>query len=306
MYRQAALFAALTVGAASALPAQGWVELETTRRPGMAMGPVVRVSSNVRTTIDGRVARVEVEELFRNTGPRIAEGSYLYPLPKNAVFSDFSLWMGDQEIKGEIMNAGEARKIYENIVRRLKDPALLSLEGHGLIRARVFPIQAGETRRVKLRYTQVLERAGDAMRLRYNIGPRRHGPDRGLGGGTEPTFRDNFSYRVTVPNADDIGTPYSPTHPIETERLNGRLVVTLSPDATGDVDPVFPGRPPEGPRAGTAFAHANLLVSSQGSSKRAEAFAIVRAQVPAALLTPPDPSVSEIWPPALRPAARPR
>jgi Ca-activated chloride channel family protein len=183
-----------------------------------------------------------VEEQFRNTGPRIAEGSYLYPLPKNAVFSDFSLWMGDQEVKGEIMNAGEARKIYEDIVRRLKDPALLSLEGHGLIRARVFPIQAGETRRVKLRYTQVLERAGDAMRLRYSIGPRRHGPERGLGDGTEPRFRDNFSYRVTVPNPDDIGTPYSPTHPIETVRRNGRLVVTLSPDADGDVDLFIPLR----------------------------------------------------------------
>jgi hypothetical protein len=77
-------------------------------------------------------------------------------------------------------------------------------------------------------------------------------------------------------------------------------------DAVGNVDPVFPGRPPEGPRAGTAFARANLLVSSQGPSKRAEAFAIVRAQVPADLLTPPDPTVSEIWPPPPRPAARRR
>ncbi|TFG54253.1 MAG: VWA domain-containing protein [Gemmatimonadales bacterium] len=241
MYRQLTLVAALTVGAATALPAQGWVELETPRRPGIVMGPVVRVSSNVRTTIDGRVARVEVEEQFRNTGPSIAEGSYLYPLPKNAVFSDFSLWMGEQEITGEIMNAGEAQKIYEDIVRRLKDPALLSFEGHGLIRARVFPIQAGETRRVKLRYTQVLERAGDAMRLRYSIGPRHHGPEHGQGG-TDASFRDNFSYQVTVPSADDIGTPYSPTHPIETEQRNGRLIVTLSPNAVGDVDLFIPLR----------------------------------------------------------------
>ncbi len=241
MYREITLTAALAVGVAAVLPAQGWVELENPRRPGMAMGPVIRVSSNVKTTIDGRVARVEVEEQFRNTGPRIAEGSYLYPLPKNAVFSDFSLWMGDEEIRGEIMNAGEAQKIYEDIVRRLKDPALLSLEGHGLIRARVFPINAGETRRVKLRYTQVLDRAGDALRLRYSIGPRHRGPERGHGG-SESSFRDAFSYQVTIPRADDIGTPYSPTHPVETERRNGRLVLTLSPDATGDVDLFIPLR----------------------------------------------------------------
>ena len=58
-----------------------------------------------------------------------------------------------------MMNAEQARAIYEEIVRRLRDPALLTLEGHGLIRARIFPIQPGETRRVVLRYTQVLQRA---------------------------------------------------------------------------------------------------------------------------------------------------
>jgi Ca-activated chloride channel family protein len=178
--------------------------------------------------VDGRVARVEVEEQFRNTGGAIAEGSYLYPLPGEAVFQNYSLWMGEQEIRGETMNAEQARGIYEAIVRKLRDPALLTLAGHGLVRAQVFPIQPGETRKVVLRYTQLLDRAGEALRLRYTAGPR------------DPA--STFSYRLTVARADDYGVPFSPTHHLNTNRRDGALEITLDPDASGDVELFLPLR----------------------------------------------------------------
>jgi Ca-activated chloride channel family protein len=233
----AALAASLTVP----LSAQGWIDVE--RRPNVQLpaSPVLRISSQVRVQVDGRVARVEVEEQFRNNGGGVAEGTYLYPMPGEAVFTDFSLWMGEQEVRGEMMQADQARGIYEEIVRRLKDPALLTLEGHGLIRARVFPIQPGETRKVVLRYTQMLERSGDALRLRYAIGNRDRGRDRGRGdGGGE--FRDQFSLRVTLPDTPELGTPYSPTHQLITRRMGERLVVSLDPEASGDVELFIPLR----------------------------------------------------------------
>ncbi len=233
---------ALGLGLSTPLLAQGWIEIERpTPRPGILPGSVVRVSSNVRTRIDGRVAVVEVEEQFRNAGGGIAEGVYLYPLPGEAVFQNFSLWMGETEVRGEMMNAEQARGIYEEIVRRLRDPALLTLEGHGLIRARVFPIQPGETRRVVLRYTQLLQRSGDALRMRYAIGLR--GPI-GTGALNTPPgeLSDRFRFRVTLPNADTYGTPYSPTHRITTRRSGDELVVSLDSNATGDVELFLPVR----------------------------------------------------------------
>src|SRR5690606_35089542 len=98
------------------------------------------------------------------------EGTYHYPVPGEAVFTDFSLFQGETELKGEMMSAEQARSIYEGIVRQLKDPALLTLVGHGLIRAQVFPVQPGETRTVVIRYTQVLGSDGDALRLRHAAG----------------------------------------------------------------------------------------------------------------------------------------
>ncbi|MBI1723429.1 MAG: VWA domain-containing protein [Gemmatimonadetes bacterium] len=241
MFRRLLLSTALAVGSAGVLHAQGWIEIERPIRPGIVSGSVVRISSNVRTRIEGRVASVEVEEQFRNTGGWIAEGTYLYPMPGEAVFQNFSLWMGENEVRGEMMNAEQARGIYEEIVRRLRDPALLTLEGHGLIRARVFPIQPGETRRVVLRYTQLLQRSGDALRMRYAIGSRDAGSGRGLL--NEPDgLRDNFRFRVTVPDADAYGTPYSPTHGITSRRSGDELLITLDSNATGDVELFIPVR----------------------------------------------------------------
>ena len=207
------------------LPAQGWVELE---HPDTTLptGPVQRVSSTVRLTLEDRVARVEVTEKFRNTGRAVAEGDYLYPLPGEAVFSDFSLWSGDQELKGETMRAEEARRIYEEIVRRRKDPALLTLAGHGLVRSQVFPIQAGETRTVALRYTLVPARTGDALRLHYALGRR------GQEAATE--------LELLLARPQDYGTPFSPTHRLDTRQEGDRLRLRVEPGEGGIVEIFLP------------------------------------------------------------------
>lgn len=222
------LFSALALMlSAGPAAAQGWIEIERPLIRTQVSPNIVRVSSEVRTTIEGRVARVEVEERFRNSGGGLAEGSYLYPLPGEAVFQNFSLWMGEQELKGEMMNAEQARGIYEEIVRRQKDPALLTLAGHGLVRAQVFPIQPGETRKVVLRYTQLVERSGDAVRIRYSLGAR---------GG------QSGSWRLSVPDEASYGVPYSPTHTLTTRRDNGRLEISLDTKDGGDIDLLLPLR----------------------------------------------------------------
>lgn len=240
MFTRLLLATGLLIGTAVPAAAQGWIEIERPR-PGFVPGSVVRLSSNVRTRLDGRVATIEVEEHFRNTGGAIAEGSYLYPLPGEAVFQNFSLWMGEQEVRGEMMNAEEARRIYEEIVRRVRDPALLTLEGHGLVRARVFPINPGETRRVVLRYTQVLQRTGDALRMRYVIGQRTW---TGSGALDQPPGmpRDRFSFTVNLPEAERYGTPYSPTHRLTSRRSGDELVIQLDSLSEGEVEVLIPVR----------------------------------------------------------------
>src|SRR2546428_6605443 len=200
--------------------AQGWIE--------HPRGAVEKVRSAVQVQVTGRVARVTVEEWFRNAGALLDEGTYLYPLPRGAVFSDFSLWQGDQELKGEPMDAAQARAIYEEIVRRKRDPALIELAGHGLLRARVFPIGPGETRKITLRYTQPLHPVGDAWRLRDTAGT-------GAGAAASSSFR------MQVDSAARGGDPYSPTHRLNANRRDDPIELTLAEtSARGDLELFLP------------------------------------------------------------------
>ena len=221
--------AALLVGTlSSSLFAQGWID-PIRPVPPMQNGRIERLRSAVQVSISGRVARVTVEEWFRNNGPVLDEGMYHFPLPGEAVFSSYSLWQGDQELRGEAMDATQARSIYEAIVRQKRDPALIELAGQGLIRARVFPIGPGETRKITLKYTQLLDRAGDAWRFRYLGDRNRQSAPR--------------SFRLEVDSAARFGDPYSPTHQVQVARRDNRIEVTLGDGAaasSGDFELLLP------------------------------------------------------------------
>src|SRR6185503_1130677 len=212
---------------ASGLQGQGWVDPVRPVPPTNITGRIERIRSAVQVNVSGRVARVTVEEWFRNNGPTIDEGMYHFPLPGEAVFSSYSLWQGDQELRGEAMDAAQARTIYEAIVRQKRDPALIELAGQGLIRARVFPINPGETRKITLKYTQMMDRAGDAWRFRY-LGDR--------GRQTAPR-----SFRMDIDSAGRFGEPYSPTHQVQTSRTGNHINVTLADGAAaGDFELLLP------------------------------------------------------------------
>jgi Ca-activated chloride channel homolog len=238
--RSVMLAALCALAVQAPVTAQGWIDPV---RPGQDWG-VVKLRASVNVQVTGRVARVEVEEWFQNRGGAgLGESDYLYPLPGEAVFSNFSLFQGDQELRGETMDAERARSIYEEIVRRKKDPALIELAGHGLLRARVFPIASGETRKITLRYTQMLTRAGDALQFRYSAGARNAQPI------MRPVPLDRISARehsgrrpdaapltftLSAANGREFRDAFSPTHDVQTERRGGRMVVRPTRDLNGD------------------------------------------------------------------------
>jgi len=226
--------------ASGPLFAQGWIEPRPL--PGLRPGDVVKERSSVRVRVVDRIAHVEVEEWFRNSGGGLAEGDYLYPMAGETAFAGLSLFQGDEELRGETLDAGTARSIYEEIVRRQRDPALVELVGHGLLRARVFPIGAGETRRITLRYTQRLDRAGDALRFRYL------GCVAGGRGCAVPTASE---FEVVVEDGAVYRDPTSPTHVVGVRRDAGRMVVRPSAPVRGDFALFLPMT---GPRVGISLA----------------------------------------------------
>lgn len=187
-----------------------------------ARAQVVRTRSDIRVELRDRVLRYEVEERFVNQGAMIGEADYMFPLPKGAAFRDLKLSIDGQMVAGETMSAAEARRVYEDIVRRQKDPALVEWMGHGMLRTRIFPIQPGEERRVVVRFESVAEREGDAVRVDYfrgrtaDMGNRRL--DMGAAERPRPSTDGRTNFTLTYRAGGELGEPYSPTHELDIER----------------------------------------------------------------------------------------
>jgi Ca-activated chloride channel family protein len=224
--------------AAPLVGAQGWI---LPRRCGIGARPmderipnmvpvrdcrpnIARTRSDVRVEMVGRVLKYEVDERFINRGATIGEADYLFPLPQNAAFQDLKLSINGELISGETMNVDQARRIYENIVRSQRDPALVEWMGHGLLHARIFPINPGEEKRVVVRFQTVAPREGDALRIDYY---------RGAGQQNQSAQRDGGSSTFTLSYApsSEIGTPFSPTHTLDFTERDGQRVVSARGDA---------------------------------------------------------------------------
>ena len=181
------------------------------RSCGITSPDVFRQSSDVRVDLIDRVLRYEITETFVNRGGRVGEADFMFPLPKGAGFQDLKLSINGEMVSGETMSADRARQIYEEIVRRQRDPALLEWMGYGLLRARIFPIAPGEVKKVVVRFQTVAEREGDALRVDYFRGLRTNQLATRYPEG-------RVSFVLTYPNDPMYGTAYSPTHSIYEDR----------------------------------------------------------------------------------------
>mgnify|MGYP005843260401 FL=1 len=166
----------------------------------------------VHIAIDNQIATTRVDQIFVNEGDMTAEGTYIFPLPEGATVNDFVMWVDGKPVEARILERDEARRIYDDIVRRFRDPALLEYVGTQLVQANVFPIAPGEERRIELEYAQVLDVDQGLITYRYPLNTERFS--------ARPLEEVTISVEVT--SNDDIGAIYSDTHDIAIRRDGAR------------------------------------------------------------------------------------
>ena len=178
--------------------------------------PVNRSYEIREMSIDARVrdqvAEVQVAQTFHNPGSATIEAEYLFSLPDDAGVQNMVLMVDGQELPGRLLPKDEARRIYEEIVRSRRDPALLEYMGRGLFRASVFPIPPGADRRVTLRYTQLCRRDRDVVEFVYPLATQKHS--------AKPIQKLTFNLRIE--GRDPIKSVYCPSHDVAITRPGER------------------------------------------------------------------------------------
>lgn len=174
---------------------------------------------DVQASIRDQAAKIQVSQVFQNTGSTVLEAKFAFPLPDDASISGLTLLVDGRELTGRLLKKDEARRIYEDIVRRQRDPALLEYMGQGLFETSVFPIPAQAERTVEIRYTQLLKKENGLVDLLLPIGTTKH----------SNKAVESMNVTIRVEAADQIKTVYSPTHQLEIQRPdNTHAVCKLS------------------------------------------------------------------------------
>jgi Ca-activated chloride channel family protein len=185
------------------------------RRPSF---PIARTYEIREVGIDAKVrdqvAEVQISQVFHNPGSFQIESEFLFPLPEDGAVQSFVLLVDGRELPGRLMNKDEARRIYEEIVRSKRDPALLEYMGRGLYRTSVFPIPPGADRKVTMRYTQLCKRDRDVIEFAYPLSTQKFT--------SKPIVR--LAINLSIQSKDAIKSVYCPSDDARIDRLGDRDV----------------------------------------------------------------------------------
>lgn len=198
-------------------------------------------SINVEVKINEQVATTHVEQVFRNDSPYTLEGTYFFPIPETASIVEFAIWENGKKLVGEVRSREEARRIYDEIVRRQRDPGLLEYAGKDLFQASIFPIPPNSDKKLEITYSQVLKAESGTVAYRYPLGTGNR-----AWAINQPVPMRNVNYSETnrpeklgtVSGTIEINAPqalrniYSPTHNIDIKRT-GETKAKMSFESTG-------------------------------------------------------------------------
>jgi len=177
-------------------------------RPGQvnpALFPLETRSTKVEANIFEQTASTSIEQVFYNPTGRRLEAYFLFPVPKNVVITKFSMNINGKMQEAELLDATKARQIYEQIVRKAQDPALLEYYNQGMFRVRIFPIEPNSEQKIQLTYTETLVKDNGTIAYVFPMNTAKYS--------AKPV--NNISMIARIESGSKIKTVYCPT--FETE-----------------------------------------------------------------------------------------
>lgn len=185
--------------------------------PPAAAPQVTEVQAGIQ--IVEQLATVTLDIVLTNASNARLESQMIVPVPNGAVLRGFTFQGSAAEPTAELLPREEARRIYNQIVAQLRDPALLEFLGCNVIRSSVFPVEPCSWQAVRITYEHLLPRDGDRVDF---VLPRTESID----------YRVPWKVGLKIRSKTPIDTVYSPSHSIENARSADTAVsVRLTPHA---------------------------------------------------------------------------
>jgi hypothetical protein len=116
---------------------------------------------------DSKVAYLEWTFVFNNQSQRNREARAHIELPPNAVVSRLTLWVNGEEREAAFAGRGQTREAYSQVVRRQRDPVLVTTAGKDTVMMQMFPVPVNGEMKARIGITVPLQQTdGDKAILR--------------------------------------------------------------------------------------------------------------------------------------------
>jgi Ca-activated chloride channel family protein len=164
---------------------------------------------HVDIQIKDQVAETAIDQVFINEHAQDLEATYLFPLPEEAAISEFAMYMDDQRVTGSVLEREEARRIYEDIVRKMRDPGAAGVR------------QPQPVPRERLSPCPPRAKSASSFGTRSCCGQRAASAStstRWTSRSTRPKPLEEVAISVSIESKVPIKAVYSPTHKIDVHR----------------------------------------------------------------------------------------
>ncbi len=178
---------------------------------GSGHQPIQIRDHHVNVVINNGFAMTEVRQTFYNGNQEDLEAIYSFPLPKSASLSEVTIYAGEREIHGEVLEKQKARQIYEDEKSRGNETGLAEKNEFYALEFKVYPVPANDETKIRFLYYQPLNIDTGIGRYLYPLED----------GGTDDAGMSFWTTNAKVENTFSLNLELKSAYPVQDVRVPG-------------------------------------------------------------------------------------
>ncbi len=178
---------------------------------GSGHQPIQIRDHHVNVVINNGFAMTEVLQTFYNPNQQDLEAIYSFPLPKSASLSEVTIYVGEREINGEVLEKQQAQQLYEDEKSRGNEAGLAEKNEFYTFDFRVHPVPANDETKIRFLYYQPLRIDTGVGRYLYPMED----------GGTDDAGMSFWTTNARVENTFSVNLELKSAYPVQDVRIPG-------------------------------------------------------------------------------------
>lgn len=182
----------------------------------------------VSVVIEDGYAITTVENSFFNPSSTDLEAVYEFPVPENGTVAEFTIWIDDKPMIGEVVEKQRAKQLYDQEQAAGRDAGLTEKKSFYRFESRVSPVRAKQVTKTRLVYMQAADVEGGIGRYVYPMEEGDTDRDKNEFWQTDDTVHGQFSFDMNLRSGFPVDALRAPAHPHATIRNTNENEWTMS------------------------------------------------------------------------------